>query len=173
MFFNALRNVAILHDTYKTNRLNDKNMEKTFIRVRSIKDLTITSILVILGCVLIAIPTGASVNITGFFLIFAGLILAFVLKTGYKDTETGTRYLKKEHYFKQAMNQPICSVIESKPESIDLSESEKGSAVRLDVYYSKASGKAYLQVFEYIPYKYEPCSKMYEHQMETVDRLIR
>ena len=60
-------------------------MEKTFIRVRSIKDIAIFVILIILGSVLIMLPTGAGVNITGFFLIFAGLILALVLKTDYKN----------------------------------------------------------------------------------------
>ena len=58
-------------------------MEKTFNRVRSIKDITTFVSLIVLGSILIALPTSASINITGFFLIFAGLILALVLKTGY------------------------------------------------------------------------------------------
>ena len=58
-------------------------MEKEFIRVRSIKDIVIFVSLIVAGSVLIALPTGASVNITGFFLIFAGLILALVMKTGH------------------------------------------------------------------------------------------
>ena len=66
-------------------------MEKTFIRVRSVKDITVFTSLIVLGCILVALPTGAAVNITGFFLIFAGLILALVLKTGYKDENTGER----------------------------------------------------------------------------------
>ena len=148
-------------------------MEKTFIRVRSIKDIVIFVALIVLGSVLVALPTGASVNITGFFLLFAGLILALVLKTGYKDTETGEMYCKKEHYFQQAMNSAISSAIASKPESVDLSEADKGNAVRLDVYYGKSSGKAYLQLFEYVPYKYEPCSKIYEHELARVGNLIK
>ena len=148
-------------------------MEKTFIRVRSIKDIVIFVSLVIAGSVLILLPTGAAVNITGFFLIFAGLILAFVLKSGYKDTETGERFMKVEHYFQQAMNAPISAAITSKPETIDLSEEDKGNAIRLDVYYSKSSGKAYLQLFEYVPYKYEPCSKIYEHNIVNVSKLIK
>ena len=148
-------------------------MEKTFIRVRSVKDITIFSSLVIIGCILVALPTGVSVNITGFFMIFTGLILAFVLKSAYKDTETGLKYQKKEHYFQQAMNAPISSALASRPGSIDLSEAEKGNAVKLDVYYSKTSGKAYLQLFEYVPYRYEPCSKVYEHELESVGKLIR
>ena len=54
-------------------------MEKEFSRVRSAKDITITATLIITGCVLVVLPTSASINITGFFLIFTGLILAFVL----------------------------------------------------------------------------------------------
>ena len=148
-------------------------MEKTFIRVRSTKDIAIFSTLIIIGAVLIALPTGTAVNITGFFLIFAGIILAFVLRSAYKDTDTGIKFKKNELYFQQVMNAPISAALASKPESIDLTEEDKGNAVRLDVYYSKASGKAYLQLFEYIPYKYEPCSKMYEHEIIKVGKLIK
>ena len=147
-------------------------MEKEFIRVRSVKDIVIFTSLIILGAILVALPTSTSVNITGFFLIFAGLILSLTLRSGYKDTATGEKYLKKEHFFQQAMNAAISSAIASKPESVDMSEKDKGNAVRLDIYFSKTSGKAYLQLFEYVPYKYEPCSRMYEHQMSKIAKLI-
>ena len=71
------------------------------------------------------------------------------------------------------MNAPISAALASRPESIDLSEAEKGNAVKLDIYYSKASGKAYMQLFEYVPYKYEPCSKIYEYDLARVENLIR
>ena len=148
-------------------------MEKEFIRVRSIKDIITFVSLIILGSVLVAIPTGPAVNITGFFMIFAGIILLLVLKTGFKDSETGEKYQKKEHYFQQTMNSEISAALVAKPESIDLGEAEKGNAVKLDVYYSKITGKAYLQLFEYVPYKYEPCSRMYEYQLGRVEKLIK
>ena len=148
-------------------------MEKEFIRVRSVKDIVIFVSLIALGSVLVALPTGTAVNITGFFMIFAGLVLALVMKNGYKDTEKGDCYHKKEHYFQQAYNAALSSAISKKPESVDLSEEDKGNALRLDVYYSKASGKAYLQLFEYIPYKYEPCSEMLEYGIDRVEKLIR
>ena len=148
-------------------------MEKTFIRVRSVKDITVFTSLIVLGCILVALPTGAAVNITGFFLIFAGLILALVLKTGYKDENTGERYSKKERYFQQAAHAAISAAIASRPESVDLSEENKGNAVKLDIYYNRKSDKAYVQLFEYIPYKYEPCSKMYEYEVSKVETLIK
>ena len=148
-------------------------MEKTFIKVRSAKDIIVFSFLIILGCVLILLPTDAAVNIIGFILIMTGLILAFVLKSGYQEEHTRERFLKKERYFQQTMNAEISSAIASRPESIDLSEEDKGSTVRLDVYFSRTSGKAYIQLFEYIPYKYEPCSCMYEYEISRVVNLIK
>lgn len=148
-------------------------MEKIFIRVRSVKDIVIFSSLIILGSVLIALPTGAGINIAGFFMIFAGIILALVLRTGYKDTDSGEKYRLKEYYFQQAMHAAISDALKAKPESIDLNGADKGNALKLDLYYSKASGKAYMQLYEYVPYRYEPCSRMYEYEINEVQKLIR
>ena len=148
-------------------------MEKTFTRVHSIKDIVIFISLLVLGGILVAVPTSDAVNITGFFLVFAGAILALVLKTGYKDVETNVKYIKKERYFQQAMHATIADAIASKPDSIDLSQENKGNAIKLDIYFSKATGKAYIQLFEYVPYTYQPCSKMYEYEISKVGKLIK
>ena len=148
-------------------------MEKTFTRVHSIKDIVIFISFLILGGILVAVPTGDAVNITGFFLVFAGAILALVLKTGYKDVETNEKYIKKERYFQQTMHAAIADAIASKPDSIDLSQENKGNALKLDIYFSKATGKAYIQLFEYVPYTYQPCSKMYEYEISKVGKLIK
>ena len=148
-------------------------MEKTFTRVHSINDIVIFISLLVLGGILVAVPTCDAVNITGFFLVFAGAILALVLKTGYKDVETNEKYIKKERYFQQTMHAAISDAIASKPDSIDLSQENKGNAIKLDIYFSKATGKAYIQLFEYVPYTYQPCSKMYEYEISKVGKLIK
>ncbi len=148
-------------------------MEKTFIRVRSIKDIVISASLALAGIILTVLPVGDAARIAGFFIIIAAAILAFVLKSAYKDVETNEKYLKKERYFQQTMHAAISSAIASKPDTVDLSEEDKGNALRLDIYYSHASGKAYLQLFEYVPYAYQPCSKMYESELSNVSELIR
>ena len=148
-------------------------MDKEFIKVRCVKDIAVSAILLLSGSILIGVPSSPSVNIAGFFLIFAGVIFAFALKSGFKDIQTGERYCKKEYYFQHAQSQQICSAIASNPEKLDLSEANKGNSVRLDIYYGKSSRKAYVQLFEYIPYRYEPCSKMYEYDMDRVSALIK
>ena len=148
-------------------------MEMTFIRVRSAKDVIVSAVLLISGFVLLILPTSAGVNITGFFMIFAGVITAMALKSGYRCTETGERCRKKELFFQQVMFPLLTAALECAPASIDLTQEDKGSAVRLDIYYCKESGKAYLQLFEYIPYKYESCSRIYEYKMSEVAKLIK
>ncbi len=146
-------------------------MEKNFIRVRSIKDIVISTGLAIAGCVLVALPTATSLNVLGFFMIFTGILLFFIVKSSYKDEQTGVKYCKTERYFGQASRVEIMEKISSNPNGINLSEEDKGNAVRLDIYHSKESGKAYLQVLEYVPYKYEPCSKQVEHELNAISNI--
>ena len=122
---------------------------------------------------LIALPTSASVNILGFFMICAGLILAFVLRTGYKDEETGHKYCKIEKYFGHDLKNDIASSLEKSLKRIDTIIEDQGNGIRLDIYYSKDSGKAYSQLFEYIPYDYEPCTRQYEHELSDISNLFK
>ena len=70
-------------------------------------------------------------------------------------------------------NTSVLAAISSKPDSVDLTEEDKGNALRMDIYYSKSTGKAYLQLFEYVPYTYQPCSKIYEYGISNVTKLIK
>ena len=138
-------------------------MEREFIRVRSVKDIVITLALIISGSIMVAWPDSQPISVAGFFTLFAGILLWFVMKTGYKDTESGMHYQKKEHYFAQSLKHELATKLATNLKSIDLNTEDKGNGLRLDVYYSKTTGKAYIQLFEYIPHSYEPCSQMYEH----------
>lgn len=148
-------------------------MEKNFIRVRSTKDIVISASIVIIGSVLAAIPGLENANICGYTLIVTGIILAFVLKNGFKDAETREIYFTKELSFLGNMKERILSALVSTPETIDLSEEGKGQVLMLKIYYGKKSGKAYLQLFEYIPHQYEPCSDMYEYKISIVEKLLK
>lgn len=147
-------------------------MEKTFNKVRSTKDIVISAGLAAAGCVLVALPTSTSINILGFFMLFAGILLFLMLRSGYKEVETGEKFYKTERYFSQTLRAELAEKIASKPQTVNLSEEDKGNALRLDIYYSRKTGKAYIQIFEYIPYKYEPCSKQYEYALSEVTNLI-
>jgi len=147
-------------------------MEKTFIRVRSIKDITISLSIIICGAALTVVPESDSLNILGFILLFTGLILGLVLKTSYKDEETGARYIKKERFFENCHKEALANLISGKEQKVDLAAEDKGNGLRLDIYHSQRTGKAYVQLYEYVPYKYEPCTCMHEHDVKNVTELI-
>lgn len=146
-------------------------MEKEFIRVRSVKDIIITSTIIVCGCIMLAWPDSQSISVAGFFTLFAGILLGFIMKSGYKDSESGIYYCKKEHYFAQSLKNDIINKLSDNLKSINFKNQDNGNGLRLDVYYSKKAGKAYIQLFEYIPYKYEPCSQMIEHSLSDVTEI--
>ena len=55
---------------------------------------------------------------------------------------------------------------------IDLKNEDKGNGLRLDIYHSKKACKTYVQAFEYVPYKYEPCSPVFEYELSETKSLI-
>ena len=147
-------------------------MEKNFIRVRSAKDIKIFSLFIIAGCILALVPNADSLNLGGYSLIVIGVVLALLLKSGYKDVSTKEFFQKKELLFPKEMKASILSALASDSNSIELSKNGESQALKLELFYSKASGKAYLQLFEYIPYQYEMCSEIYEHEISKIGQLL-
>lgn len=148
-------------------------MEQKFTKVRSTKDIAIFTSLIIIGLVLATIPEFTGANLGGYTLIALGLALACFLKSNYKDIETQKTYLKKEFTFDGNMKPTILSALNTLPESLDLSKDGNGQGLMLKVYYSKMSPKVYMQLFEYVPHIYEPCSEVYEYEMDIVKKLIK
>ena len=147
-------------------------MEKIFIRVRSAKDIVIFSLLIIAGCILAVIPGTDTLNLGGYCLIVIGAALALFLKSGYMNVDTKELYARKEFLFPKEMKVAILTALFSNPNSIELSKNGDSQALKLELFYNKTSGKAYLQLFEYIPYQYEVCSEIYEHEISKVDKLL-
>ena len=148
-------------------------METQFVKVQSNKDIIISVLLIILGSILIATPVGASLNVVGGMLFFTGLIMVFVLKSNYKNLDDGMKYAKKELYFVNGVKDTLLAAMKSTPESIEVNAKANGNTLRLDVYYNKAANKAYMQLFEYVPYRYEVCSDMMEYDIAQVEKLIK
>ena len=147
-------------------------MENTFINVRSTKDIVVFSSFLVSGCILMILQLGTIANFLGCILIFMGIVLAPILKSGYRNMITGDKFKKKEHYFPKSSYNSLISLISSDPESINVDDINKGNALRLDVYYAQKSPKAYVQLFEYVPYSYLPCTQLCEHEINNVKKLI-
>lgn len=148
-------------------------METQFIKVRTTKDITIFTSLILIGVILIALPTQMGATIAGATLAIIGIALIPLLKSGYRDRDSSETYRKLEHYFQQTKKSSLTSAISSKPETIELPKEQGSNALRLDIYFSRSANKAYVQLFEYIPYEYEPCTEIYEYEASRVENLIK
>ena len=148
-------------------------MEQRFIKVRSIKDIVKFTSLITIGLVFTAIPEVVEAHLAGYALISIGAVLTFFLKSGFKDIETQEIYFKREFLFSGNMKTSILSAIASSPESIDISQEDKGQELILQMYYGKTSGKAYLQLFEFVPHQYVPCSEVYEYEISKIANLLK
>lgn len=148
-------------------------MENRFDRVRSAKDIAISLILFAAGIACIVVPGSVPVNIVGYTSAIAGLILFFVMKTAFKDTETGEKLKKTEKYFPASKSESILKALSTDPQDIDLNEENKGNGLKVDTYYNTSTGHVFIQLFEYIPYKYEPCSPVYSYDISKAQKLIK
>lgn len=148
-------------------------MKTQFIKVRTTKDITIFTSLILIGAILIALPTQMGATIAGATLAIIGIALIPLLKSGYRDRDSTETYRKLEHYFQQTKKSSLTSAISSKPETIELPKEQGSNALRLDIYFSRSANKAYVQLFEYIPYEYEPCTEIYEYEASRVENLIK
>ena len=148
-------------------------MEKNFVKVQSSKDIIISISLIALGVALAVLPLGGATNVTGVCVAITGLILLFLLKNGYKDSSTGERYSKKELYYHISMKNELITQVTQKPDFMEPGCDESNNALRLVIYYSEKSGKAYLQLFEYVPYKYEARTDVIEYNLAQVAQLLK
>ncbi len=148
-------------------------MNKSFKRVRSITDIIIVALTIIVGLVLSIFPSQVSVHILGYLLVLTGFILIFILKSAYKDEETGELYKRKQKYFAQSKQGYLSQALKGKIEEIDLSGEDEGSGLRIDIFYNNKKGKVFVQLHEYIPYVYQPCSDFYEFNIKEAEKLLK
>lgn len=148
-------------------------MEKRFVRVRSIKDVVVFSSLIIVGIILVLFPDIEAAYLGGWILILIGIVVGFVMKSAYKDIETGEVFLKRELLYSADMKQKILSAMSRAPQTIDNIKAGNGQNLMLRIYYSKKSQKSYMQLFEYVPHQWEPCSDVCSCELCSVERLIR
>lgn len=148
-------------------------MEKNFIKVQSNKDIIISLTLIILGAALALLPLGGATNVTGIFIAITGIILVFTLKNVYKESISGERYSKKEYFYHINLKNELINHIKTNPKAIEAGSDVSNNSLSMVIFYSKHSGKAYLQLQEYIPYKYEACTEMQECTLSEVEHLIK
>ena len=145
-------------------------MEQNFCKVRSMGDMIIVLLLILVGFGFIILPGFSTINIIGIVITLLGIVLAFTLKSAYQDKDTGEIYSKKERFFSQTKHEHLKHALACPSKFCSKGEDE-GTTLRLDVYYNDT--RVIIQLLEYVPFTYEPCTQFYEHDVDTAAAFIR
>ena len=102
-------------------------------------------------------------------LVFKGLLP----RTRWQSKQDGTLYLYKNVYFAKENLATLNKALNENPAAIaEVARYETG-ALRLDIFDGEQSGKAFGQLYEYVPYEYQPCSKIFEWDANDVEKLLK
>lgn len=147
-------------------------MEQRFIKIRSAKNIITFASFILTGILLAILPDNVGANMGGYTLIVIGIILSQILKSDYCDKRSLKRYYKRQLYFGIAQKSELQSAIASTPNAIDISSEGSGQTLRLDIYFSPQANRASMQLFEYVPHEYCPCSEIHDYDIAEIKLLI-
>lgn len=147
-------------------------MNREFQKMRTRMDVAISSITFIVGIVLVVLPTSVSINIFGSCMIVVGILLVTFLKTGWQDTETKEYYCKKKLFFHQKNKSQLLKALEEHAEIMAVSDKENGDGLMMEIYYNRQNKKAYINLFEFVPYEYKTIGLAFEYSVDEIEKLI-
>lgn len=102
-------------------------------------------------------------------LVFKG----FLPRTRWQSKEDGTLYSFHSLYFAKENLPTIEKALRTNPTALAEMEHYEAGALRLDVFCGEQSGKAYGQLYEYVPYEYTPCSEVFAWEAKDVETFIK
>ena len=142
-------------------------MEYNFKKVHTGKDLAISTIVLLAGVGLFFVNKGV-----GICLIICGLFMFFVYKGAYRKDGKGILLTRKSEDVCKACRSSIVEFLEGKNTVPTIKQGNEGGILRLDVYFNKAEGVAYAQLYDYNNYTYEPATGVVELKGDRAEKLL-
>ena len=142
-------------------------MEYNFKRVHTVKDLSISTIVLLVGMGLFFVNKGLGICIEIF-----SLLMFLFHKSGYRKDGRGIMLTKISEDLCKACKPSITNFLGGKDVKPVIKKGNEGGSVRLDVYYNKADSIAYAQLYEFCNYTYEPVTEIVELKGNKAEELI-
>lgn len=147
-------------------------MNTIYVKTRTIKDYIISASLLTFGIVAMFLGS-ESLAIAGIACLIVGALLLLVMKSGWKNLQDGSVYNERIVYFAAGRKEEVLKSLDKDPSTIEVDKNEQSNSLRLIVKYCNKSAVAQCQLLEYIPYKYEPCSKVYSYEINQIANLLK
>ena len=142
-------------------------MEINFKKVHTVKDLAISTLVLLAGIGLFFVNKGLGITIAA-----CGLAMFLLYKGGYKKDGQGIVLQKKSEDLCKACKPSVVDFLNGKDVTPQIKKGNEGGSVRLDVYYNAAAGIAYAQLFDFRNYAYEPETDVIELHSPKADKLM-
>ena len=102
-------------------------------------------------------------------LVFKGLLP----RTRWQHKQDGGLSVAKSIYYSKENLASVSKALKEEPARLAGESVGDNGSLRLDILYCPDNGKAFGQLYEYVPYEYTPCSDVYRWNVETIEKLIR
>lgn len=145
-------------------------MDKNLIKIHSLSDITISSLVLLAGLVCVLMPSSEMLNILGVATIVVAIFMFLFYKSNYRNTQTGEVLRRKITYYRAEDKESMLKML-ANPKTFKNNLVETGQSLMLVTYYSAEN--VYLQLYQYVPHSYVPCSENYHYKRENVNREMR
>lgn len=142
-------------------------MEIKLKKVHTAKDLIISAMVLAAGIGLYFVNAGL-----GAVIALCGVLMFVFYKSGYVREGEGIVLQKKALDIAHSCRDSLKGFLEGKNTNPEVNTSPNGGIMRLEVYYNADASIAYVQLFDFVNYTYEPATELVELRGSKVDILI-
>lgn len=142
-------------------------MEYSLKRVHTGKDLAISSTILLAGIGLFFVNKGLGICIG-----ICGVLMCLFYKGGYKKDGRGILLSKKSEDICKECRSSILEFLEGKNAKPELKQGNNGGSIRLEIYFNKTEKIAYVQIYDFCNYNYEPATGIIELDGDRAEKLI-
>lgn len=139
-------------------------------KARTKYDILFTVVILLIGILSCVLSTSGSITLMGVMFILAAIVCWFILKSGFIDTTTSQTLSKSEVFYAVEHKNGILDAVLNNPANLDKYPRCTMNTIKIDIYYN--DNDAYMQMYEYIPCDYKPCTKLIKHKMCDVSKLL-
>lgn len=142
-------------------------MEDNFKKVHTRQDLILSSVTLLAGILIFCAN-----KVAGIMIAICGLVLFLCYKRGYQKDGKGAILDMVSKDICKTSTAPLTAFLNGESTNFVIKEGNEGGSMRLIAYYSKESSIAYVQLFHYSNYLYEPATGVVELLGARADTFI-
>lgn len=143
-------------------------MEIKLKKVHTAKDLLISAFVLAAGIGLYFVHAGL-----GAVIAICGLLMLLLYKGGYKREGESIVLQKKAFDVSHACRDSLKGFLEGKDVDPEVKTNLNGGVIRIEAYYNITASVAYVQLFDFSNYTYEPATEMVELRGPRAEKIIR